>query len=63
MNVYFGAPANLIELKRFHYLYDSVENPCYIRHNNEIFAFKDDEFKKRNNIPYLNWNPENRISI
>ena len=63
MNVYFGAPPNLIELKRFHYLYDSVENPCYVRHNNEIFAFKDDEFKKRNNIPYLNWNPENRISI
>ena len=61
LNVYLGPPPNLHELKKYHYLYDSIENPNFVKYRDNIYVFKDTEFKRRNKFNYLDWNPDNRI--
>lgn len=61
LNVYLGPPPNLLEINKYHHLYDSVKNPNFLKYRNNIYAFKDIEFKKRNNCNYLDWIPDNRI--
>jgi len=61
MNVYLGYPSFYKKLKKYNYLYDNLDSPLFIQNNNEVFAFKEDEFTKRNpNNKYLNWDPKKR---
>ena len=61
MNVYLGYPSFYKKLKKYNYLYDNLDSPLFIQNNNEIFAFKENEFTKRNpNNKYLNWDPKKR---
>ena len=61
INVYLGYPSFYKTIKKYNSLYDNLGSPMFIKHNNEIFAFKDLEFRKRNpNNFYLHWDPKKR---